>query len=356
MKNSRFVSNTIVYLFLFLGLNYAVLSGLSFTFSIPQTELYYLVFLILTLLHPVSLLLLRFSSNLLVRALYAVSAAWLGISVYILILFAIYLILGFFVDIPSQTAGVLIVLVVAVLSGYALFNVTQLKVEKIDVPLNIEEDIRAVQISDVHIGPIRKKGFIMGLVDRILSLNPDIVFITGDLFDGSSKLPNDILKDFNRIKAPILFVMGNHDFYQDTDEVSNFLDHTSINILYSEVFNFKDVQVVGVPFSRGMNYLEKTLPKIGFDKDKPTVLLYHLPSEFNAAKNAGIDLQLSGHTHAGQFFPFNYLVSLPFPHVQGLYEDHGKYLYVSEGTGTMGPPMRLGSRCEITMINLVKKI
>lgn len=218
-----------------------------------------------------------------------------------------------------------------------------------------KKNVRAVQISDVHLGPIRKEGFIKRMIDKIIGLNLDIVFITGDLFDGSSKLNQNILKDFNRITVPILFVMGNHDFYQGWDEVSNFTGASPITILCNDVFNFRDLQVVGVPFSWDRVYLQKTLPKIGFDRDKPTILLYHLPSEFKAAKEAGIDLQLSGHTHAGQFFPFNYFISLPFPYIGGLYEDQGGYLYVFQGTGTLGSLMRLGSRCEITLINLTSK-
>ncbi len=226
MNNSRLISSTISYFFLALIVNYAIFTGFSFTFNIPQTELYYIVLLLVTISHPVSLLLLRCSSNLPSRALYAGSAAWMGMSAYILIMFAIYLIVECFVSIPAQTAGILIVLAASILSAYAIFNVTSLKAEKVTIPLSIEKDIRAVQISDVHIGPIRKEGFIKGMVDKIIDLNPDIVFITGDLFDGSSKVDDDILKDFNRIKAPILLVMGNHDFHQGWDEISNFTKAT----------------------------------------------------------------------------------------------------------------------------------
>ncbi len=267
---------------------------------------------------------------------------------------AIYYILGSFVSLPTQTAGLVAVVAGMAVSAYAIFNVTKLEVEEINIPLDVEEGIRAVQLSDVHLGPIRKERFVRGMVDKVVELNPDIVFITGDLFDGSSKLPDDILKDFNRIKSPVLFVMGNHDFYQGRDEISNFTESTPIDILYG-VFNFKGIQVVGVPFSFERGYLKEALKKIEFDVEKPTILLYHLPIEFKTAKDAGVDLQLTGHTHAGQFFPFNYLVRLPFPLVKGLYGDQGGYLYVSQGTGTLGPPMRLGSRCEITLINISNK-
>lgn len=355
MNNQRQIFSTVMYFFIALILNYAVFSGFSFTFNIPQTWLFYVILIALSLSHPVSIILLTYSSNRPVRALYAVSAAWTGMSVYILILFAVYLILGHLVEIPAQTAGILIASAASLVSAYALFNATRLKVEELNIPLDIKENIRAVQISDVHIGPVRKKGFIKWMMDKIIDLNPDIVFITGDLFDGSSKLADDILKDFNRIKVPVLFVMGNHDYYHGEYMISNFVKGTHINILYNEVSNFKGLQIVGVPFSWDSEYLPDVLAGIDFDKNEPTLLLYHVPTEFREVKAAGVDLFLSGHTHAGQFFPFTYLIKMAYPYSRGLYEDQGAYLYVSHGTGTLGPPMRLGSRCEITLINLIGK-
>ena len=352
MDKTRLILSSTMYFTVFLILNYVIFLGLSFTFNIPKNELYYIIILILALSQPISLLLLRFSSNLAIRAFYTASAAWLGISAYILILFAIYLVVSYFVNIPAQTGGILVVGAALIISIYALFNVTRMKIEEINIPLDINEDIRAVQISDVHIGPIRKEGFIRGMVDKIIELDPEIVFITGDIFDGSTKLDHNILKDFNRIEVPKIFIMGNHDFYQGFEEVSHYMNIAHINILYNQVFQFKGTQTIGVPFSWDRKFLEKTLKTIDFDRNKPAILLYHLPREFQVAIEEGIDLQLSGHTHAGQFYPFNLFVKLMFPYIRGLYEEEGSYLYVSQGTGTLGPPMRLGSRCEITLINL----
>lgn len=338
---------------IFLIINYVIFYGFSFTFNIPQTFFYYIIFLIVALALPISQVFLKFSSNILVRSLYAASAFWLGMSAYLLLLFAVYLIAGFFIQIPAQTAGIIIVTTALIISLYASFNTTKLEIEELNIPLiGLKDDIRAVQISDVHLGPIRKFGFIRKMVNEILDLNPEIVFITGDIFDGSAKLPDDILKDFNRIKVPIIFIMGNHDFYQGLNEVSHFMSTTPIKILNNQTIDFRGLQIIGVTFSWDTKYLEETLKTIDYDQNKPTILLYHLPREFKAAKDAGIDLQLSGHTHAGQFFPFSYFVKLMFPYIRGLYENQGSFLYVSQGTGTLLPPMRLGSRCEITLINL----
>jgi uncharacterized protein len=353
MNLIRVLVSTFLFLLVFLTLNYYVFLGISYTFNLPINTYYYVILVIVALCYPVSNFLIGFYSNSLIRGVYAVSASWLGISVYILILFAIYLIMGIFIQIPVEIAGKVIFAVAFITGIYAVFKATRLKIENLTIPLNgIESDIRAVQISDVHIGPVRSKGFVKKLVDKILDLDPEVVFITGDLFDGSSKLPDDIIKDFGRIKVPVLFIMGNHDFYQGFDEVLNYLETADIKILNFAVFEFNGLQIVGVPFSWKRKYLEDSLEKIEFEKDKHTILLYHLPREFQVSKDAGIDLQLSGHTHAGQFYPFNLFVKLMFPYLRGLYENQGSYLYVSQGTGTLGPPLRLGSSCEITLINL----
>lgn len=357
-KTHLIVSSTYFFL-IYLALNYGIFYGLSYFFSLPQNELYYLILIIVALSQPIALILLSYSSNIIIRSLYAASAAWLGISAYLLILFTAYLLIWLFIKLSPQTAGTALVGSTIIISAYALFNVTRLQVKELDIPIAINDNIRAVQISDVHLGPIRKKGFVKNMVDKVIDLKPEIVFITGDIFDGSSKVELDILKDFNRIKAPILFVMGNHDFYQGYQEVRQHMDVAHINILYNQVYHYRDLQVVGVPFSWSntwnKNNLKEALKNIDFDKNKPTILLYHLPREFEAAKDAGVDIQFSGHTHAGQFYPFNLFVKLMFPYIRGLYENEGSYLYVSQGTGTLAPPMRLGSRCEITLLNLGQK-
>jgi uncharacterized protein len=352
MKDRRHILISINYAVIFLIINYAIFYGLSYIFNIPRNELYYLILIIVALSHPLALLVLRFSSNTLVRFIYAASAAWLGTSAYLLIFFAIYLLLGFFISLPVQI-GIVFVVIAFLVSIYALFNVTRLQVKEINIPLNgLKENITAVQISDVHLGPIRKEGFVKKMVDKIIDLKPEIVFITGDIFDGSSKVDLDILKDFKRIEVPVLFIMGNHDFYQGYEDVTQFMNEANINILYNQVYHYQDVQIVGVPFSWNRTHLNQTIDKIDFDRNKSTILLYHLSREFETAIKSGVDVQLSGHTHAGQFYPFNLFVKLMFPYLRGLYKKDGSYLYVSQGTGTLGPPMRLGSRCEITLINL----
>jgi len=315
--------------------------------------------LIVTLSYPISSSLERIFSNLPSRIFYFISAAWVGISIYIVISLALYVIFIFsislLIKIPTLIIGELFIIIAVLVSIYAIINATRLEVKEINVHLDgLKNNIRAVQLSDVHIGPIRNVGFIKRIVNKTNELNPDIIFITGDLFDGTSKLHKEIPKALNEFKAPILFVTGNHDTYQDLNEISKILAKTRVKTLTNELFHFKDLQILGIDYSLEKKYLENVLQNIEYERNKPLILMYHLPREFEAAKNAGIQLQLSGHTHNGQFFPINYIVKMIFPHIKGLYEYQGAQLYVSQGTGTWGPPMRLGSRCEITLIKIKK--
>ena len=117
---------------------------------------------------------------------------------------------------------------------------------------------------------------------------------------------------------------------------------------------FKGIQIVGVQYAIEHEHLKKTLGKLKIDKKKPSILLYHMPAEIPAADEKGVSLILSGHTHFGQIFPHTLLVKLVFPYILGLYKLKNMFLYVSPGTGTWGPYMRLGSTNEITVIELKK--
>ncbi len=349
----------LLFFLIFLFLNYTVLYGVSIVFNLPRTNTLYIIILIAALSYPISASLERFFSNLPSRILYFISVAWFGISIYIVISLALYVIfiqsINLLIKIPTLIIGELLIIMAVLVSIYAIINATRLEVKEISVHLNgLKNDMRAVQLSDVHIGPIRNVGFINRIVDKTNELKPDIIFITGDLFDGSSKLHKEIFSALNNFKAPILFVTGNHDTYQDLNEISKILAETRVKTLTKELFYFKDLQIIGIDYSLEKRYIEKVLKNIEYDRNKPLILMNHLPQEFEAAQKAGIQLQLSGHTHNGQFFPINHIVKIIFPYIKGLYEYHGAKLYVSQGTGTWGPPMRLGSRCEITLIKLKK--
>jgi hypothetical protein len=191
-------------------------------------------------------------------------------------------------------------------------------------------------------------------VEKTNALDPDMVVITGDFFDGIGPVNKKTVAPLRNINARTFFVMGNHERYGDLDRIAALMAETGVAMLRNEVVEYKGVQLVGADYPERENQKDTPyLRELKVKKGLPSVLMYHPPTGIEYAVQAGIDLQVSGHTHNGQLFPFNLLAKLFFPYIKGLYQIDGMYLYVSPGTGTWGPPMRLGSHNEITLINLV---
>jgi predicted MPP superfamily phosphohydrolase len=221
---------------------------------------------------------------------------------------------------------------------------------------------RIAQISDIHIGPILGRAFAEQLVARVNALAPDLVAVTGDLVDGSVALLADEVAPFAGLRGRdgVFFVTGNHDHYSGADDWSGAVGGLGMRVLRNQRVAIGQgagsFDLVGVDDHRGGHLgggredLDRALA--GRDAARPAILLAHDPSTFKRAATRGIDLQLSGHTHGGQIWPFGLLVKLVIPTVAGRYAKGDAQLYVSRGTGFWGPPMRLFAPAEITEIVL----
>jgi predicted MPP superfamily phosphohydrolase len=208
-------------------------------------------------------------------------------------------------------------------------------------------------------------------VEQANALKPDVVAITGDLMDGSVRELGGIMEGLGRLRARygVHFVTGNHEYYSGVEDWLAFLPKLGIRVLRNERVSIGDagasLDLAGVDdwhagrFGNGHGYdLAKAVK--GRDPDRALVLLAHQPLGVEGGVRAGMGLQLSGHTHGGQIFPFNFAVRAAFRYVKGLYEVDGgqvaggaAHIYVSKGTGYWGPPMRLGVPPEIGKITLV---
>ncbi len=220
------------------------------------------------------------------------------------------------------------------------------------------DGFRIVQISDIHIGPILGRDFAEHLVARCNALDPDLIAVTGDLVDGGVTQLADEVAPFTALRARhgVFFVTGNHDYFSGVEDWVNAARGLGMRVLRNEHVTIQRgsaaFELAGVDDHRGgfVDGSREDLPRAlaGRDPQRVLVLLAHDPATFKRASEMGVDLQLSGHTHGGQIWPFIYLVRLVTPFVAGRYLRNGAQLYVSRGTGFWGPPMRLFAPAEIT--------
>lgn len=341
-----------VFFFGFLILNYYIFSRMGMLLDLSKTTVYSLIF-VFAISYPAATVLERTVSHIITRIFYTIASAWMGISFFVISLLLGYEILKYIFNIPPFTAGIGIIVIASIISAYSIINSMFLETKELEINIStLKRDMTLVQLSDIHLGSIRNSGFMKKIVEKTNALNPDVVLITGDTADGSAKLHPYMFNTIDNLKAPVFLGMGNHDFYEGLDNVLEVLKTTNINVLRDEIAEFEGLQIIGVDYSLERNYLKRILPQIEIDNSKPSILMYHVPTEVETANEHGIDLQLSGHTHKGQLFPFNFLGRLVFSYFNGLYNYNGTQLYVSQGTGTWGPPMRLGSKNEVTLIKL----
>ena len=231
-----------------------------------------------------------------------------------------------------------------------------------DLPANFH-GFRIVQLSDVHVGPTIGRAFIDQLVARTNALQPDLIAITGDLVDGSVAKLGHFVTPLAKLRARhgVFFVTGNHEYFSGADAWIAHLRSLGVTVLRNERVTLEQdghhIDLAGIDDPTGRSFAPghgSDLPRAlaGRDPARPLILLAHQPRGADAAAAHGVDLQLSGHTHGGQIFPFNLLVGLQQPYVAGLHRLRDMSIYVSTGTGYWGPPMRLGVPAEITDITL----
>ncbi len=258
------------------------------------------------------------------------------------------------------------------LIGYALYQglrrvaVRQVAVTLQKLPAALS-GFRIVQLTDIHVGPTIDGRWLRQVVEQVNALDADVVAITGDLVDGSVANLGAQVAVLGELRARhgVFFVTGNHEYYAGADEWIAELGRLGVKVLRNERVTLRPggaaaldvaLDMVGVDdyHSAGFPGHGPDLPRaVAGRNDKiPAVLLAHQPAAVSEAATLGIDLQLSGHTHGGQIWPWGFFVRLQQPYVAGLHRQGNTQLYVSCGTGYWGPPMRLGAPAEITEITL----
>lgn len=244
---------------------------------------------------------------------------------------------------------------------YGVFESRQIQIESVVLQSSkipqAAKPLRIVQISDMHLGLMLYPGRLARIITTIGSARPDILVSTGDLVDGRIANPDTTAQALSAIEAPLgkFAVTGNHEYYAGVDTALNFTRQAGFTILRGSAADVNGiVTIAGVddPTGGRNTYTNEHELMTGLPTGRYTVLLKHRP-EVDPASEKRIDLQLSGHTHKGQIFPFTYVIELRYGFIAGLRRfAEGAHLYVSRGTGTWGPPIRVLARPEITVIEL----
>jgi len=243
------------------------------------------------------------------------------------------------------------------------------RVVRVDIPLKGLpgglDGFTIAQISDIHVGPTIRAPYVRRIVDAVNGLRPDMVAITGDLVDGSVADLAPHARPLTELvsRHGTFFVTGNHEYYSGAHAWVDALRDMGMRVLLNEHAVLRhagqDLVVAGITDYSAHQFdpAHRSDPQRAIDGAPADagarVVLAHQPRSAAATAAAGFDLQLSGHTHGGQFLPWNFFVPLQQPFVTGLHRQDGMWVYVSRGTGYWGPPMRFGVPSEITLLRLV---
>jgi hypothetical protein len=359
------------------GGHYLIYRSVINNFSIinPKIRLILLsVLLFLSLSFIISSALTRLSQGALTRYYYILSASWIGLALNLLL--AIILIWA--VNLLAKAIGInlnkqffagLIFSFAFLFSCYGVWNAFHPQVKTISIKLkNLPSQWQGktiVQLSDVHLGNINSPNFMQGVAEKVDALNPDLILITGDLFDGMDGNLDDFVAPLNNLEAKdgIFFSTGNHETYLGLNRAFATLRQTKIKILDNEITDVNGLQIIGASYpiaTTAAAFIGKTgdtsalIPTLkNFNPAEPSILMHHAPTDVEQAKAAGISLQLSGHVHNGQIFPIKFISRMIYgKYYYGLNQEGDFSIYTSGGTGTWGPPMRTGNTPEIVAIKI----
>ena len=250
-------------------------------------------------------------------------------------------------------------------SIYGIFHNKNIRIVEMQIPLPdlpaSWENKKAIWISDLHLGQINGLSFLRKIVEKINTFPHDIIFIGGDLFDGTSAPDiNELIAPLKGLSAPegIYFITGNHEEFGNNEKFISAVKSVGIKVLQDKLINLNGLQLVGVDYSTASNraQFEKILSGLSIDKNKASILLKHEPKDLDIALQAGISLQISGHTHRAQLWPLGYIADLIYKGFAYGLKAYGKMsVFTSSGAGTWGPPMRVGTNSEIVVFTFLNR-
>jgi predicted MPP superfamily phosphohydrolase len=309
-----------------------------------------------------SILAFRYTNPVL-RAFYRAAAIWMGFLSFLFlaatgswVIFGIVRVAGLEMNFHQMVEWLFALAAVAGLYGFinaGWTRITRTTVRLANLPA-AWRGRRAALISDLHLGHVRNGSFLRRMVAKILREEPDAIFIAGDLYDGTAIDAGRAAEPLSDLTAPhgVYFVAGNHEQFGDDSKYLNAVAAAGVRVLSNEKVEVDGLQIVGVPYRNAAHDgLASVLRRIRLDRDRASILLTHAPDHPEIAEAAGVSLQLSGHTHLGQFIPWSWMARRIYRQfVYGLSRIGKMQVFTSSGAGTWGPPLRLGSNPEIVML------
>lgn len=300
----------------------------------------------------------------LVSVFYKIAATWLGfVSFFFLAscacwaVFAVTKVAGLALDSRAMAATLFGLAAFAAMLG--MVNARWARVTRVSVALpNLPAAWRgrvAAIVSDTHLGHVRNYRFIRRIVALLNQLKPDVVFIPGDYYDGSAVDVKRLAEPLAKLDAPLgaYFVTGNHEEFRDRTQYIEAMARAGVRVLNNEKVDVDGVQIVGV-HDRELAQKEayrSVLQQAAIERDRPSILLAHAPHGLPIAEAEGVSLQVSGHTHGGQFFPFTLIAQRVYRQfVHGLERFGNMLVFTNYGAGRWGPPLRVGTHPEIALI------
>ena len=330
------------------------------------------------LAYPVARIAERFISNDVIVFLVKLGSMWMGAMLYLFLIFLVIdliRLVNSFLPIISYfdyktnpdhkiviAKGVYIITAIILTAGFINAMIPRISYHTINLNKSIgkAEKIRIAAVSDIHLGTLISHRSLKQLVNKLNEQNPDIVLMAGDVFDEdiSHVINNGLGNYFTQIKAPlgVFAIPGNHEYFGGVEHKLQYLKDHGVHVLRdSAILVNEEFYVVGR--DDRSNTRRKNISELisGTDSSKALILLDHQPFELALSAQYGIDLQISGHTHHGQLWPFNYITNAIYEVSSGYKKIGNTHVVVSNGFGTWGPPMRLGNRPEILVIDLINE-
>ncbi|MCL2132482.1 MAG: metallophosphoesterase [Lentimicrobiaceae bacterium] len=304
------------------------------------------------------------------KIFFVLLAFWITILLYLFMISVLLDLVNIACKLPPNVRGIITLALTVLFIVYGTVNASVIRVKEISIPIaGLTKEIKAVHISDVHLGNFWGEKRLEKIVDKITKLNPDVVFNTGDMFDSKTILytnPN-VLNPLKKLAVPHYFVYGNHDEQAGIEEVVARMQNAGAIVLQNETAQFGELQIIGlnnmiqdekgfdVHANQSVETIKSVMEKLPADENRPTIVLHHRPAGMEYLNAKKTDLLLAGHTHAGQLFPFILITKAMYHYNKGLYHYNDMNIYVTAGVGTAFMPIRIGANSEITVVKLMPK-